>query len=111
MKDIGVDVTWDAASTYCSDLVLNDTRGWRLPEIEELERIYDVAHGSKLKGDIGLSGWADNTMSPRLKMTARIWTATKNSSGSRLAFNVFWLQRDYAAQDAGRVLCVHTARE
>jgi hypothetical protein len=39
-RDGGVGLDWHKAEAYCQSLSIDDTRGWRLPGIEELRRLY-----------------------------------------------------------------------
>jgi hypothetical protein len=41
LKDNGLDVNWEEAINYCRQLQLGGFSDWRLPEIGELEGIYD----------------------------------------------------------------------
>jgi hypothetical protein len=57
--DNGYDVTVKQAMSFCADLRLGGFRDWRLPTIEELQRIYDpsATPGSDhVKGKIELTG-------------------------------------------------------
>ena len=112
VKDAGADLSWDAAVSYCRDLLLNGSQGWRLPEIEEMEGIHELGWvlSNHLKGKIELSGWTD-TMSPRLRLGMGIWTATKQPSGTSWVYNVSSGVRDNGAHDVARVLCVHSVKE
>jgi len=59
-KDNGLDVTWNQASAYCTNLRLVGNSGWRLPSIDELAGIYDQTQnvdGRHIKGGIQISGW------------------------------------------------------
>ncbi|WP_263415230.1 Lcl C-terminal domain-containing protein [Terriglobus albidus] len=68
-KDNGNDITWGNAVKYCQDLRLAGYSDWRLPTIEELEKIYDgsgftaphskgstLALAGKAKGGLLLTG-------------------------------------------------------
>jgi hypothetical protein len=59
-KDNGSDVNWQQAISYCRNLQLAGYSDWRLPEIDELQGIYDPDTGfggSHVKGNLQLSGW------------------------------------------------------
>lgn len=65
-RDNGTDVNWDQAKAYCQNLILGGYLNWRLPIIDELERIYDQtkqASGYHIKGGIRLSGipWSNSS--------------------------------------------------
>jgi hypothetical protein len=59
VKDNGSDVNWEEAMIYCQQLRLAGFSDWRLPEIGELEGIYDasVNRAYKVKGGIQLSSF------------------------------------------------------
>jgi Protein of unknown function (DUF1566) len=76
-KDNGTDVSWHKAMQYCRDLRLAGYSDWRLPNMGELQGIYDssatapglAGHGKKsrtftwhVKGDLFLTGsqWSSN---------------------------------------------------
>ena len=40
-RDSGRDLTWPDAESYCGTLALGSRTGWRLPEIRELEDLFD----------------------------------------------------------------------
>jgi hypothetical protein len=74
-KDNGLDVNWNEAMSYCQQLRLTGFSDWRLPEIGELEGIYDASVNQpyKVKGDIQLSDyWA--------------WSATRQGTGEAWFF-------------------------
>jgi len=106
--DAGADVRWEAAVNYCRDLLVDGRSGWRLPEIDELEKVYDWMSGGSLVPSIQV--WTDTTPTA-VRLAMVIWTATKQSSGDPWVFKVFAGHRDGGAHNAGRVLCVHSAVE
>ena len=68
-KDNEVNVALDAAKSYCQTLRLGGYADWRLPEVEELDSIYDPsanrtftynekAYEYHVKGGLVLTGWA-----------------------------------------------------
>jgi tRNA A-37 threonylcarbamoyl transferase component Bud32 len=67
-KDDGPYADWSDAATYCRNLRLGEYGDWRLPEIGELEGIYDSSESNHIKGGI------------RLKEFNWEWSATRSSS-------------------------------
>jgi hypothetical protein len=100
LKDNGSDVDWKGALTYCQQLRLGGFSDWRLPDIAELEGIYDAPY--KAKGSIRLSGpWA--------------WSSTRNERGSAydLLFDSGRKSAPYVLgySSGGRALCVRHSGE
>jgi hypothetical protein len=99
--DSGSGVTVSQAKTYCRDLTAGGLRGWRLPEIDELQPLFggpSDERGFRVIAPLRLSGWA--------------WSATQ---GNEPAEN--WTldlgdgaRASVAAGDAGlnRALCVRS---
>ncbi|HWG21414.1 MAG TPA: protein kinase [Terracidiphilus sp.] len=60
-RDNGADVTLAQAYDYCTRLRTAGHSDWKLPQLDELESIYDAkvenAKGNKIKGNIQLSSW------------------------------------------------------
>jgi hypothetical protein len=60
-QDNGSDVNWNQANDYCRNLRLGAYSNWRLPNINELRRIYDQSqdvNGYHIKAGMELSkGW------------------------------------------------------
>lgn len=76
--DNGTDVDWNQAMSYCRTLTLGGHSDWRLPEVNELESLYDPSATSHawyqgksytyhIKGGIELTGIGS-------------WSATRNGS-------------------------------
>jgi hypothetical protein len=40
-KDNGRDIDWNGGARYCDDLTLEGFTDWRLPTIDEIEKLYD----------------------------------------------------------------------
>jgi hypothetical protein len=102
-KDNGSDVNWTEAMGYCRQLRLGGFSNWRLPEIGELEGIYDDSLNQryKLKGDIRMSSyWA--------------WSATRQESGEAWIFGFLTGPR-FSNQLVDRydlrALCVRRSKE
>jgi hypothetical protein len=81
-KDNGFDVTQPQALNYCRNLSLRGFRDWRLPEIDELEQIYDPSVVSGSFSYNGKKGW-DLHLKGGIQMTVDDgWSATRgNRSG------------------------------
>jgi hypothetical protein len=102
-RDNGSDVDWNTARIYCASLSLGGYSGWRLPEIDELARIFDpnVSIGvHHVMGGITLTGWP--------------WSATRNRAGEAWYFHFVYGYRDSTIVHVGnslntRALCVHRA--
>ncbi|MGA3211557.1 MAG: DUF1566 domain-containing protein [Terriglobales bacterium] len=61
-NDNGSDANWSQADSYCRNLTVAGSSGWRLPTVEELAAIYDATQDSQclvwrchIKGGIRLS--------------------------------------------------------
>ncbi|MGA3211849.1 MAG: DUF1566 domain-containing protein [Terriglobales bacterium] len=101
-RDNGEDVDWNDANTYCQALKLGGYSDWRLPNIDELQKMYDPkpnAHGFSVKGNIALSGgWC--------------WSTTQERPGRAFGFLFRSGKRFASGEDAsldGRALCVRRA--
>jgi len=102
-KDNGLDVNWNEAASYCRRLRLGGFSDWRLPEIKELEGIYDSSSKQPYKVKNGI------------KVSAGLaWSATKEGSGSAWYFFFYDGSRDSNQLDyrfSIRVLCVRRSGE
>ncbi len=102
--DNGSGLSWSQAKRYCRDLRAGGFKDWRLPDIEELQGIFDPAAASDtgfhLKGPLRLTGWQ--------------WSATPGQQpGEGWAFDFGDGGRaSVAAGDSGlnRALCVRKTR-
>jgi hypothetical protein len=110
-RDNGKDVNWSRAGEYCRNLRLDSHSDWRLPEIDELQAIYDPSRSEQdweygarhyhVKGQLELSGW--------------LWSSSqKNASGKAWLYEFlngkqspFGLDNYYG----GRALCVRRSGE
>jgi hypothetical protein len=111
-KDNGSDIKQGQALNYCKNLRLAGFRDWRLPEIDELQQIYDPSvvsgvwsgngDGLHVKGDIRMTGYCG-------------WSATRGTesyaawcfsftNGGRLSFAMSF-------PGYRRALCVRRAGE
>jgi hypothetical protein len=103
LEDNGLDVDWHEATSYCQQLRLGGFSDWRLPEIRELEGIYDSSSKQpyKVKNGIKVSGgWT--------------WSATKAGSGSAWYFLIYYGERSsnlFDLRSNFRALCVRRSRE
>lgn len=97
--DTGSDTTLDQAVYYCRDMTTAGYSGWRLPEIGELQQIYDPSadiSGWHVRGNFKLTGWT--------------WSHTAGIPGDHGAW-AFGFSGGYRHSFAGvspgmRVLCV-----
>jgi hypothetical protein len=102
-NDNGKDVNWFAAQEYCRILPLGGYSGWRLPTIDELEKLYDPKDGDK-----------NNIRKPFRLTDYFLWSSTKQSSDSTWFFYFPKGKRDsYLMSGAGRfrALCVRRSGE
>ena len=100
-QDNGSDIDWNNAASYCRNLTLGEYRDWRLPEIGELQGIYDVSQADHIKGGIRRTGYWE-------------WSATRNGSGEawNLNFSAGTRHSDpLSTSDNLRALCVRRAGE
>ncbi len=71
VEDNGKDIDWPDAERYCKSLGLAGHSDWRLPAIDELEKLYDPANSNFYK------------IRKPLRLTASSpWSSTKQGSGS-----------------------------
>jgi hypothetical protein len=97
-SDNGHNVTWSQANGYCQNLRLGGYSDWRLPTLEELEKLYDpkAGDGSQIRGPFKLTGW-------------HVWSSTKRDSYSVWGFGFAFGGRLVSvlnASDNMRALCV-----
>jgi hypothetical protein len=73
-RDNARDVTWAQADRYCRELTLGDRSDWRLPEIGELEELYD----ERLEQPCGTRTCH---IDPAVRLTnPYLWSATQKGS-------------------------------
>jgi hypothetical protein len=81
--DNGVDVNWNEASSYCTSLRLAGHSNWRLPGIDELEKIYSPRQYNHIKGEISLSSswwyWSGTQRGPGEAWFFPFRTGNRNS--------------------------------
>ncbi|BDC48865.1 hypothetical protein F183_A11810 [Bryobacterales bacterium F-183] len=98
-SDNGSGVTVSQAKAYCRNLEIAGVKGWRLPDIEELQSIVGTQandKGYRVIGPLKLSGWAWSATQGR--EAAENWTMDLGDGG----------RASVAKGDAGlnRALCV-----
>ena len=98
VSDNGADINWKRAIEYAKTLRLGGYSDWRLPTIDELEKLYDPASDKtyKIREPFQLTGlW--------------VWSSTKKGSDSAWDFYLFGDKRSSLPIDFSygfRVLCV-----
>jgi hypothetical protein len=102
-QDNGSDVNWSEAVSYCQQLRLGGFSDWRLPEIGELQGIFDASVNElyKVKGNIQLSNYW-------------VWSATRQGSGEAWIFFFTNGERHHGQLDSRslrRALCVRRSGE
>ncbi len=94
---------WDDAERYCRELVVGSEKGWRLPEIEELQALYDLRFNEAC-------GSRSCHLDPAIRLAEPyVWSVSTRGPGTRFYF-------DFAAGNSlspgigpklvRRVLCV-----
>jgi hypothetical protein len=91
------------ANKYAKELTLGGYSDWRLPTINELEKLYDPKGGNqyKIRKPFRLTGWW-------------VWSSTKEGSDSAWLFVFYDGKRDSLHMDhssSGRALCVRRSGE
>lgn len=99
-RDNGRDIDWRRATRYCSELELASYSDWRLPSLDELEKLYRPMSGNQFKapGEISLTSCCP-------------WSSTKKSENSAWNFN-FQYRKPFSGALSYtydlRALCVRT---
>lgn len=74
-------LAWDEADRHCRALERGERTGWRLPEIEELRALYDVAAEQPC-------GTMRCRLDPAIRLEGPyVWSATTRSPGTRFYFD------------------------
>ncbi len=98
IQDNGKDIDWHQANKYAEQLRLGGFSDWRLPTIDELEKLYDPQNSSLHK------------IRKPFRLTAYwVWSSTKEGSGSAWYFYFNLGIRNHNPLDASidyRALCV-----
>jgi hypothetical protein len=103
LKDNGSDVDWDEAVSYCRQLRLGGLFDWRLPEVGELEGMFDASSSQqyKVRGGVHLSSWW-------------AWSATMQGVGSAKGVSFYNGERlsfQLGSRYGPRALCVRRSGE
>lgn len=99
-------LAWDDADRYCRGLALGERRGWRLPEIGELEALYDPRFDEPC---------GDRTchLDPAIRLTGPyVWSATTRGPNTRFYFDCSYgtsFSPGIGPTLVRRVLCVRAA--
>ncbi len=100
-------LAWDDADHYCRTLAIGDRRGWRLPELAELQQLYDP-HVSEPCGDRTCH------LDPAVQIGGPyVWTATARGEGTRFYFDASYgtsFSPGITPRLVRRVLCVRADR-
>ncbi len=96
-RDNGKDLDWEGAKSYCQNLNLGGHSDWRLPTIQELEKLFDsnVRADFRIKIPFQLAGCCP-------------WSSSMNGEGSAWFFNFYdgrRHDRPLVAFFYGRALC------
>ena len=97
---------WDAAERHCRELVIGDRRGWRLPEIAEVQALYDTKFTVPC-------GERTCHFDPAIQLAGPyLWSATAREQGSRFYFDASAgnsFSPGVTPKLVRRVLCVRSA--
>jgi hypothetical protein len=103
MEDNGKDTDWQGADQYCRSLTLAGLSDWDLPDILDLDKLYDPqsSSGYKIRNPLRLtSNW--------------VWSSTKAGSGTAWGFFFTGGLRSASPMDhsnSHRALCVRLSGE
>jgi hypothetical protein len=102
-EDNGEDINWWDDTKYAEQLRLGSYSDWRLPTIDELEKLYDPKSGNKynIRKPFRLTSWW-------------VWSSNNDGSFSAWYFNFRLGRRNsfpMGASDGARALCVRRSGE
>jgi tetratricopeptide (TPR) repeat protein len=123
-KDNGYgNIDWNGANAHCQALRLGGFGNWRLPAIDELERMYDPSLPEPARRDLPGGGWTWEGKA-RVKLPLQlsqggwaVWSGTRNASDSSQAWYLdFGDGQRYSVPLEGRgvslrALCVRRSGE
>jgi hypothetical protein len=98
IRDNGKDIDWRDANQYAGQLRLAGHSDWRLPTIDELEKLYDPENSSAYK-----------IRKPFRLTSYWVWSSTKEGSGSAWHFHFSYGKRSanpMGGSNGPRALCV-----
>jgi hypothetical protein len=76
-KDNGHDIKWGTAMKYCQNLNLAGYSDWRLPSIDEMERIYDDSGFTAPHSKGSMLALAGRAKGGLLLTGARVWSSSR----------------------------------
>ena len=80
-RDHDQSLSWDDADRHCRELAIGERRGWRLPELIELEGIYDARIDASC-------GDRQCRLDPVIRLGGPyVWTVTTRGPGTRFYFD------------------------
>jgi hypothetical protein len=80
-RDHAEALAWDDADRHCRELAVGERRGWRLPELAELEAIYDARIDTPC-------GDRNCHLDPAIRLGGPyVWTVTTRGPGTRFYFD------------------------
>ena len=111
-QDNGQNVNWHEAVSYCQNLHLAGYSDWRLPEIDELQGIYDPAQSVQGYGDCSK---CKMHIKGKIRLSDFPWSHTAGNAAGVAWFFFFSNGNRYSSElvssSLGRALCVRHAGE
>jgi hypothetical protein len=81
-RDHAEPLHWTAADQHCRALVAGERRGWRLPEVQELEALYDPGIATPC------GGRSPCHLDPAIRLASPyVWSGTARGEGARFYFD------------------------